>query len=126
AIEDAQLVQLAGHGRDGLVDVVAVNAEQHQQAGPDLADGRAVDAHGGAGDPGDDGFHGCVIGSGATSTPCRTSSRTAGSAAATIASTGRSCANASSSTSSASGSSPRQPASSAAAGSSPSRGHPGP
>jgi hypothetical protein len=49
-VEDAQLVQFAGHD-GGDLDcvptrrVVAVDAEQHQQTGADLPDGRALDVH---------------------------------------------------------------------------------
>ena len=56
-VEDAQLVKLAGHHGGGLAGVVAVDAEQHQQAGADLADGRAVDDDRGPRDAGDDGPH---------------------------------------------------------------------
>ena len=107
-------MQLAGHHGGGLVGVVAVHAEQHQQPRPvDLADDRAVDPHRGPGHPGDDRPHGCRPAPAGRAGPAR-APRAAPRRPARPA--GRSWANASSSTSSPSGSAPRQPASSAAAG----------
>ena len=56
--EDAQRADLVGELVARRVVVVVGDAEQDEQAGADLADGRPVDADGGAGDPLDESAHG--------------------------------------------------------------------